>query len=47
MSPAAAILAARGATAGWRSGRVLRVIAVALVAAAAWIAGRSLGAWIR
>jgi len=47
MSPAAAILAARGATAGWRSGTVLRVIAVALVAAAAWIAGRSLGAWIR
>ena len=45
-SPAAAILAAFGVTWAWRSGVALRAMSALLVAAAAWIASRALGAWI-
>jgi hypothetical protein len=45
-SPAAAILAACGATWAWRSGPGPRVAGAALVGAAAWMAARALGAWI-
>jgi len=45
-SPAAAILAACGATWAWRSGPVLRAASVLLVGAALQIAARSLFAWI-
>ena len=45
-SPAAAILAACGATWTWRSGRVLRAVCGLLVAAAWWVAAAALGAWI-
>jgi hypothetical protein len=46
MSPAAAILAARGATCAWRSGWALRVAAGLAVCAAVWVAAAALGAWI-
>ncbi|MFO7693552.1 MAG: hypothetical protein R6V57_10750 [Vicinamibacterales bacterium] len=45
-SPAAAILAACGATWAWRSGLGPRVAGGALVGAAVWVAARALGAWI-
>ncbi len=46
MSPAAAVLAARGAVWGWRAGPVRRAAAVLLVAAAARVAAGALVAWI-
>ena len=46
MSPAAAVLAARGAAWGWRAGPVSRAAAVLLVAAAVRVAAGALGAWI-
>ena len=45
-SPAAAILAACGATWAWRSGVGLRAASALLVGAAVWIAARALGAWV-
>jgi hypothetical protein len=45
-SPAAAILAACGATWAWRSGVGLRAASALLVGAALWIAARALGAWV-
>jgi hypothetical protein len=45
-SPAAAILAAYGATWAWRSGLVLRAASVLLVGGAVWIAASSLVVWI-
>ena len=45
-SPAAALLAACGATWAWRSGVAMRIAGGLIVAAAAWIAARSLVAWI-
>ena len=45
-SPAAAILAARGASWGWRGGLLTRVIAALLIGAAVWSAARLLGGWI-
>jgi hypothetical protein len=46
MSPAAAVLAARGAICGWRAGPVQRAAAVLLVVAAVPIAAKALGGWI-
>jgi hypothetical protein len=46
MSPAVAVLAARGAAGGWRAGPVGRVATGLLVLAAGWIAARALGTWI-
>jgi hypothetical protein len=46
MSPAAAVLAARGAIWGWRAGPVQRAAAVLLVVAAVPIAAKALGGWI-
>jgi hypothetical protein len=45
-SPAAAILAACGATWTWRSGPLLRTAGAVLVGAAVWVAARAIGAWI-
>jgi hypothetical protein len=45
-SPAAAILAACGATWAWRSGPLLRTAGAMLVGAAVWVAARAIGAWI-
>jgi hypothetical protein len=46
ISPAAAVLAARGATWAWRSGPVPRAAGALLIGAAVWVAAGSLGAWI-
>jgi len=46
-SPAAAILAARGASRGWRGGLLTRVLTALLIGAAVWDAARQLGGWIR
>jgi hypothetical protein len=46
MSPAAAVLAARGAVAGWRAGPVGRAATGLLVLAAVLLAARALGTWI-
>jgi hypothetical protein len=45
-SPAVAILAACGATWGWRSGLISRVLTALLLGAAVWIAARLLGGWV-
>jgi hypothetical protein len=45
-SPAAAILAACGATWAWRSGLGPRVAGVVLVGASVWGAARAVSAWI-
>jgi hypothetical protein len=45
-SPAVAILAARGATSGWRAGLFSRVLTALLIGAAVRIAARLLGGWV-
>jgi hypothetical protein len=45
-SPAAAILAARGAAWGWRGGLLTRLLTALLIGAAVWTAGRQLVGWI-